>query len=632
MSQSQNYFAADDDLVASLSLAECRQRLQADTKASDTDRMHLLCRLGQLLVATGAYEEALSILNRALKLKPDHAIAHVYRAQALEGIGSFTEAIAAYDRAIAALSNPMPETAAAIWTAQGNVWRTLKHHRQALESYNRALVIQPDWAYALSNRSVTLAMLKQHQQALKDSDRAIALQPDAYETWNNRGIVMLLAGRPREALLLIDRALELHPRFDKAWNNRAIALSRLGQEPEALLSLEQALQTCTHHQEPWYASAWIFQGYLLMKSGRFGEAIASLEQGQSYQPNSYPAAFYKFICLVLSGQFFAQVTQAESRQRLRQDLGIIGRSLQRRLLILVSLIGGLIIGQRLLQTYGVGTVFEAWANNLIPLVLSVGIISIIAIDLWHNKSRLSFVWQTYFQSGILTYARAAGIITTTLTTFDLASRIAPPIFFWGWANWVFGQPGNVILQPLFNLLERATQSSPAWARLIPATAQASAGAMVYDQALPITSRPLSPTVLTVSTWLHSKQINYSILFMIGFWILLLLGIPFWARLEERIFRQGANTWKQICIRSIQFGLVHLLAGIPILGGFVLMVPGFLFACRYKFVHDRHFKRYHDSMRAQEAGVTASTADHAVYNAILITIVVGSLVLVELSAP
>jgi tetratricopeptide (TPR) repeat protein len=626
MSQSQNYFA-DDEEFSSLSLDECRQRLQVD-EGSNVIVHQLLRRIGHLLVVSGAYEEALSSLNRALKLKPDDAIAHVYRAQALEGIGSFSEAIAAYDRALASLSAPTSELAAAIWTARGNVWRTLKGYVQALESYDRALAIQPDLAYALSNRSVALAALKQYQQALIDSNRAIALQPNAYEVWNNHGIILLIAGRPSEALPPIDRALELQPHFDKAWNNRAIALSRLGREPEAIASLEQALHYCTHPCEPWYASAWVFRGYLLMKSGRFQEAIASLEKGQSYQPASYPAAFYKLICLVLSGQFLRKVVHAESRKRLCQDLGIVGRSLRYRLLIMVGLIGSLGIGQHLLQNYSQGTALESWASNLIPLVLSIGIVSIIAVDLWRNKSRLSFVWQTYFQSGFLTYIRATGIIAATLTTFELAARIAPPVLFWGWANWVFGQPGNVILQPLFNLLERAAQLSPIWAWIH--SASQLTGAITVN--LPIVHFGLILAFLKAPTWFRPNQINYGVLFILGFWLLLLMGIPFWARLEERIFRQGANTWKQIFIRSVQFGLVHLLAGIPILGGFVLIVPGFLFACRYKYVHDRHLKHYRDPIQAQEAGVIASTADHAVYNAILITIVVSSLLWVEWSTP
>ena len=55
-------------------------------------------------------------------------------------------------------------------------------------------------------------------------------------------------------------------------------------------------------------------------------------------------------------------------------------------------------------------------------------------------------------------------------------------------------------------------------------------------------------------------------------------------------------------------------------GFVLAVPGVLVAWRYKYVHDRFLKKIEDDeLKAQEAGVAASTKDHAIYNAILISL-------------
>jgi hypothetical protein len=362
-----------------------------------------------------------------------------------------------------------------------------------------------------------------------------------------------------------------------------------------------------------------------MKSGQFNTAIASYEKAQTFQPNSYPAAFYKLICLTLTGRILLVLLQSKARTDLLHDMTIIGRSLRYRLIILFGAIGLLILGQRWLNTYSQNTWLNETADTLIPTVLSIGIVALIVTDLWRNKSKLSFVWATYFHSGILTYLRAVGIIAATLTTFNIAARIAPPFLLWGWANWVFGQPGNVILQPLLKLLESAAPSLPQIAS-IEAPAQYWLGSIMAAIA------PAFPWQITTHLGLlNNTLIRYTPLLILAFWLLLLLGIPFWARLEERIFRQGANTWKQICIRSTQFGLVHVLAGIPILGGFVLIVPGFLFACRYKYVYDRHLQKYRAPMRAQEAGVKASTADHAIYNAILISIVVSTLLLAEISS-
>ncbi|MGJ3252978.1 MAG: tetratricopeptide repeat protein [Elainellaceae cyanobacterium] len=624
MSQPSHYFSDDEEWVSDLSLEECRRRLRGDSLPTP-EEIRLLCRLGQILVETGEFEQALASLNQALRLKPDEAIAHYYRGQALEGIGSYDNAVLAYDQALASLSNPQIDLAARVWMHRGNALRILKCPQEALESYDQAIAIQPQSCQALSHRAVILAMLKRRSEALASSDRAIALNSDSYEVWNNHGIILLMAGRPQEALTCFDQSIDYHPNFDKSWNNRAIALSRIGRDADAIDSIERALQLCTRPHEPWCGSAWVFHGFLLMKSGQFKEAIASYEKAQTFHPNSYPAAFYKLICSILTGRIFSAPLRSDARPQLLHDVTIIGRSLRYRLIILFGAIGLLILGQRWLSTHSQNTWLTETADTLIPTLFSIGIVALIVTDLWRNKSKLNFVWATYFHSGILTYLRAVGIIAVTLTTFNIAGRIAPPFLLWGWANWVFGQPGNVILQPLLNLLESAAPSSSQIAN-VGAPAQDLMGSMIGAIV------PISPWQITTHLGLLSDPpIRYAPLLILAFWLLLMLGIPFWARLEERIFRQGANTWKQICIRSTQFGLVHLLAGIPILGGFVLIVPGFLFACRYKYVYDRHLQKYRDPMRAQEAGVRASTADHAIYNAILISIVVSTLLLAELSA-
>ncbi|MGJ3247078.1 MAG: tetratricopeptide repeat protein [Elainellaceae cyanobacterium] len=630
MSQPSNYFSADDDPVSALSLDECRRRLHHDSLPT-SEELQLLCRLGQIFIEAGEFEQALASLNRALRLKPDEAIAHYYRGQALEGIGGYDNAVLAYDQALASLSNPQTDLAARVWIHRGNALRILKRPQEALESYDQAIAIQPQSSQALSHRAVILAMLKRRGDALANSDRAIALHSDSYEVWNNHGIILLMAGRPQEALTCFDRSIDYHPNFDKSWNNRAIALSRIGREPDAIYSIERALHLCVRPHEPWCGSAWAFHGFLLMKSGQFKEAIASYEKAQTLHPNSYPAAFYKLICSILTGRIFSDVLRSDARPQLLHDVTIIGRSLRYRLIILFGAIGLLILGQRWLSTHSQNTWLQETTDTLIPTILSIGIVALIVTDLWRNKSKLDFVWATYFHSGILTYLRAVGIIAVTLTTFNVAGRIAPPFLLWGWANWVFGQPGNVILQPLLNLLESAAPSSPQIAHVVTPAQDlmvSITGAMVsITGAIALNfSWQITPNLGLLST----PPIRYAPLLILVFWLLLLLGIPFWARLEERIFRQGANTWKQIGIRSTQFGLVHLLAGIPILGGFVLIVPGFLFACRYKYVYDRHLQKYRDPMRAQEAGVRASTADHAIYNAILISIVVSTLLLAELS--
>lgn len=578
---------------------------------SNTEKAHWLCIKGQRLMVANQHLRAISCCNDALNHDPSMLWAIAHRALANEQLGHYEVALVDYELALSALS-PSPESdptfsSAArssasegssgkrsqqvwLWQRKGSVYRSLKRYEDALKCYDTALAFNPDAVDALTGRGTALALMGKRQRGLKACQRAVHLAPRSVTALNGLGIVLVLLGRYKEALSQFDQSLAIQPDYSKAWNNRAIALYRLGHDAETLDSLDKALTDTAASHEAWYAMGWVLKGLTQMKLGKFSDAIESCEKAQSLDPTLYGAALGKLGSLIASGRIFKRFTNATSRKQLCHDVGVVFTTLKFRLMILVGIIGVLLL-------LGNNTLF-AEVRSLLPTLFSIGIIGLIAADLWLHKSKFNFVWRIYFQSGVLTYVRAIGILWVTLTTFAIAQSIAPPFMLWGWANVVFGQPGNLIFQP-FNLLNTLHPLS-----VLP---------------IPLPSLTHPPTHLTI-------QLTLATAFILCFWLMLMLGIPFWARLEERIFRQGANSWRQISIRSVQFGLVHLIVGIPILAGFVLIVPGFLFACRYKYVHDKHLKAHRNSLKAQEAGMLASTADHAIYNAVLVTFVAATLLL------
>ncbi|MGF1497589.1 MAG: tetratricopeptide repeat protein [Elainellaceae cyanobacterium] len=610
MTSRLTFTAATDGQYASLTAEQRRWRLNQPHLAV-TERAALLCWEARYLINQGELWRAAQCLNESLRLCPDNPCAQAYRGAVLDALGQYPEAIAAYDRALADLTEAQSFNAAQIWYCRGNALRSLERRKDALASYDRAIALAPDYADAISGRGTMLAMLRRRPEGLAACDRALQIQPDDPVLLNNRGIVLLLAGRLQQALTQFEAATDQQPDFSKAWHNHGIVLMRLGREREAIASLERALSIKTPCPQPWQANAWNLLAFLFLKTGQFERAIASSEQAQVYDPGSYPAALYKVASQIASGRFLDRLRIPAGRRQLRHDLATVLHFLRLRLLVLASIIALIIALQ------------GDWADGLrqlLPAVLSIGIIALIAGDLWRNRAKLSFVRRTYFRSGILTYLRAIGIIAITFTTFTVANRYAPPFMHWGWANLVFGQPGNIIFQPL-NLLEDLSHVLPGESLLAQVLTQAES--LVGLIIVPLVSGLVGGMAIALPPPFRAHLVT---LLVIGFWVLLVLGIPFWARLEERIFRRGAHTWGKICLRSTQFGLIHLIAGIPILAGFVLIVPGFLFACRYKYVHDRHLAQHRNPLQAQEAGVEASTADHAVYNAILVSAVTLTLLL------
>ncbi|GAB4469706.1 MAG: hypothetical protein OHK0037_28040 [Elainellaceae cyanobacterium] len=577
--------------LAHLTLAECVQRL-GDPRLPEAERAGLLCRLGWWQLQDGQLEGAIAQFDQVLLLRPDLVAAYHGRARALDGLGRFQEAIANYDQAVKLAAAP----GAMLWRDRGCTLRSLGRYGEALTSYGKALERRPQDALSMSAKGSLLAVLRrQKRAAMQLCDRALQLDPNLPEAWNSKGVVHSVAGQYAEAQQCYERAIALDNRLDRAWSNRGIAMLRQDRVLEAIANFEQALSLAPHRQEAWKAATWAHQGRALMKLGRYDRAIASFDEALRLQRGYAPAALNRLLSLGVTDKLGGELRQAETRRALLENVGAVLNAAKLRL--------ALVLGAVLLLSLGQGPAAEMLRQG-VSVLLSLGVLGLIVADLWRQRSRLGFVWQTYFGTHWLTYGRALGIVVATLVTYSVADAIAPPFLRWGWSDLVFGRPGNVIFQP-FNLIKDAAPSPPPVTDL-PATPMPG-----------LESPPPIPEAVS--------QFNWATLLILLFWLLLLLGIPFWARLEERLFRRGANTWRQIGVRSTWFGLAHLLAGIPILGGLVLILPGFLFACRYKYVRDRHLQKTGNAFQSEEAGVRASTADHAAYNAILITIAAAVLI-------
>ncbi len=68
---------------------------------------------------------------------------------------------------------------------------------------------------------------------------------------------------------------------------------------------------------------------------------------------------------------------------------------------------------------------------------------------------------------------------------------------------------------------------------------------------------------------------------------LALAVPLLARQEELWFRSGTETSSLVetLARSLLFGLVHVLAGVPVAAALALSVPGLVFATVYRLAFD-----------------------------------------------
>lgn len=107
-------------------------------------------------------------------------------------------------------------------------------------------------------------------------------------------------------------------------------------------------------------------------------------------------------------------------------------------------------------------------------------------------------------------------------------------------------------------------------------------------------------------------------------IALVAAVPFFARLEEQLFRKGHADWPKIAWQSIKFGLVHcVFAGVPLFAGLALIVPGMFYGWKYKIMYDRLTNTLGHDAAAEEATLE-STVYHVTFN--YMALAVGVIVL------
>jgi tetratricopeptide (TPR) repeat protein len=171
------------------------------------------------------------------------------------------------------------------------------HFPEALEAFDRALVLEADNALAWMGRGNALGLLGRREEALKSLDRAVALDGESAIAWATRGLALVELDRVEEALASFDRALALNAEIPFAWTSRGIMLGRLGRPEEALDSFDRALAIDVEN-----ARSWMYRGMALRELRRVTEALESLDHALKVNPEDAPTWTNRGIALSDAGR------------------------------------------------------------------------------------------------------------------------------------------------------------------------------------------------------------------------------------------------------------------------------------------------------------------------------------------
>ncbi len=214
----------------------------------------------------GRVTEAMRVCEAILTRDPRHAEASHLLGVAADAQGDPKRGVTLIAQALS-----LRETAS-FRSNHGMVLGHLGRHAEALDDYDRALELRPNYPEALNNRGVSLDALQRPFEAEQAYRRAVGLRPGYADAWANLGNTLRALGRPEEAVAACERALALRPEYPAALTNLGHALRDLDRLEASEAALRRALALAPTDVAAYNALAITLQG-----QNRPHEALAVLD-------------------------------------------------------------------------------------------------------------------------------------------------------------------------------------------------------------------------------------------------------------------------------------------------------------------------------------------------------------------
>ncbi|HEX9332957.1 MAG TPA: tetratricopeptide repeat protein, partial [Anaerolineales bacterium] len=279
--------------------------------------------LGVAFHRLGEDDRALSCYEAALKIDPNYAEAHYFRASILYSRGNVREAIAEYTIAIGlkpklieAHQKPDPQDRLTDYSSapaemyriakpahriidlnksletnpgQANLFKEraaeyyrLWNYEQAIADYSSSLAIQPDDASALHLRGVAYEQLRQFDRAVEDYQRAITINPQLSDIYINRGVTFGQMGHFRQSIASLTEGIRLAPDNPDGYFNRGTSYFQLGDFERAIADFSMVIQLFPNEEAAYY-----WRGISNEQAGGRDEAIADYRRFLALSQDPY---------------------------------------------------------------------------------------------------------------------------------------------------------------------------------------------------------------------------------------------------------------------------------------------------------------------------------------------------------
>ncbi len=238
----------------------------------------LQARQGVSALLRGKYEKAVASYTRALDDRnlSDPRRANIYndRGVAKWRMGQPTAAVEDFNKAV----RLFPDYSV-VYNNRGNALLDLGQPREAIADFDRAIALAPAYGAAFNNRGNANHTLGDFAAAARDFRKAVALMPTSAVPFNGRGKVHSALGRPFAAVRDFNRAIVLNAKYYSAHQNRAEAQAALGDHSGAVDDYTQIIA-----QKPDEAALYLARGRAFAKARKYNSAFRDFDKALKLSP------------------------------------------------------------------------------------------------------------------------------------------------------------------------------------------------------------------------------------------------------------------------------------------------------------------------------------------------------------
>lgn len=168
------------------------------------------------------------------------------------------------------------------WFSLGVAYVETGQFTRAIEAYQQALRINPEYALAWFGLANTYSKSGQSAKAIEAYQRTLRINPEYTDAWYNLGAAYSKAGQSAMAIEACQQALRINPEYANAWYCLGIAYLQAGQSDRAIESYKQALRI--NPENPQYALAWFYLGTDYALSGQRGKVLEVYKRLKTLDP------------------------------------------------------------------------------------------------------------------------------------------------------------------------------------------------------------------------------------------------------------------------------------------------------------------------------------------------------------